>query len=76
MVIGRLHLAQSGQSATVAIEISESVYEVKKASPFSDRVFLGPGAALPRLIESLLEMTCVGTVGRRRVNLPCMVELK
>jgi hypothetical protein len=33
MVIGRLHLAQSGQSATVAIEISELVYEEKKASP-------------------------------------------
>jgi hypothetical protein len=29
MVIGRLHLAQSGQSVTVALEISESVYEGK-----------------------------------------------
>jgi len=30
IVIGRLHLAQSGQSATAAIEISDSVYEEKK----------------------------------------------
>ena len=44
IVIGRLHLAQSGQSATVAIEISGSVYEEKWASP----------SLRPRLLRSRL----------------------
>jgi hypothetical protein len=35
IVIGRLHLAQSGQSATVAVEISELVYEKKEEASFT-----------------------------------------
>ena len=68
--LGRLHLAQSGQSATVAIEIFEPVYEERKLHPASDPGFLDPGSALPRPIESLLEMTCVGKVHHRRVSFP------
>ena len=41
-----------------------------KLHPPSDRVFLGPGSALLRPIESLLEMTCINTLRHGRVNFP------
>jgi anthranilate/para-aminobenzoate synthase component II len=65
-----MHLAQSGRSATLAIEIPEAVNEEKSFNLPLTAIVLGPGPALPRPIGSLLDMTCVGKVPRSRVNFP------